>query len=72
MLFNIISYLWLAFILGVIVLPLILSTMNRPKRPAGAKSKEKKGKKGKKGEEAAEEEAPAEPALDFGTEFNEF
>jgi sugar phosphate permease len=73
MLFQILSYLWMAFMAAVILVPTIVALTNRPKRVGGKPAKKKK--KGKKGaEEENEEESNevdnfAEPTLDFGDEI---
>jgi len=73
MLFQILSYIWIAFMAAVILVPTIVALTNRPKRPGGKPAKKKK--KGKKGaEEETQEESTevdnfTEPTLDFGDEI---
>ncbi len=75
MLFQILSYLWIAFMAAVVLVPTIIALTSRPKRPGGTPAKKKK-KKGKKGAEEEENQAQAdlqndfaEQPLDFGDEL---
>lgn len=61
--FNLLPYLWMAFMLAVILFPTIVGLMNRPKRQPKVKSAE-----GDLVEGAVEN---PEPVLDFGDELAE-
>lgn len=62
--FTLISYLWILFTLTVLVAPLVVGLMSRPKRTKPTAAQEPT--------EVAAEEAPAEePVLDFNDELAE-
>ncbi len=61
--FTLISYLWLLFILAVLLAPMVVGLMSRPKKVKGAKNKSQK--------EGAEETPSEEQVLDFQDELVE-
>ncbi|MFN6128341.1 MAG: hypothetical protein ACK494_05530 [Planctomycetota bacterium] len=61
--FTLISYHWLLFILAVLLAPMIVGLMSRPKKVKGAKKKSQ--------EDGAEETPGAEQGLDFQDELVE-
>ena len=72
MLYKILPFLWMAFIAAVVLSPLIVSFMGRPKQVAKPKkAKSKKKKKGESDEELPTDDLPSEPSLDFGDELSQ-
>jgi hypothetical protein len=66
--FTLISYLWILFTLTVLIAPLVVGLMSRPKRTKPAVANAAAGEP----TDAATEEAPAEePVLDFNDELAE-
>lgn len=72
MLYKILPLLWMAFIAAVVLSPLIVSFLGRPKRVASPKkAKSKKKKKGEPDEDPPTDDIPPEPSLDFGDELSQ-
>jgi|694.fasta_scaffold45525_4 flagellar biosynthesis/type III secretory pathway M-ring protein FliF/YscJ len=71
MLFQILSYLWIAFMAAVVLVPTIIALTSRPKRSGGKPAKKKK-KKGKKGAEEEENQDQADHSNDFAEQTLDF
>jgi len=69
MLYKFLPLLWIAFIAAVVLAPLVVAFMGRPK--GVAKPKKSKKKKGESDETLATDDVPPEPSLDFGDELSQ-
>ena len=71
MLYKILPLLWMAFIAAVVLAPLVVTFMGRPKGVAKPKKSKSKKKKGEPVESLTTDDVPPEPSLDFGDELSE-